>query len=94
MVDYDGTPLHVVHRDVSPHNVFVTYEGEVKLLDFGIAKAALNSTHTETGVLKGKVRYMAPEQVAERDVDRRADSSRSGSSSGRCSRVARSTAET
>ena len=73
LVDYDGTQLHVVHRDVSPHNLFITYQGEVKLLDFGIAKAALNSTHTETGVVKGKIRYMAPEQVAEQDVDRRAD---------------------
>ncbi|HEY2513978.1 MAG TPA: serine/threonine-protein kinase, partial [Polyangiaceae bacterium] len=71
--DFDGTPLHVVHRDVSPHNLFVTYSGEVKLLDFGIAKATLNSTHTEEGVLKGKVRYMAPEQALQRDFDRRAD---------------------
>jgi serine/threonine-protein kinase len=73
LADYDGTALGVVHRDVSPHNVFLTYRGEVKLLDFGIAKASVNVTHTETGVLKGKLRYMAPEQVAERDVDRRAD---------------------
>jgi serine/threonine protein kinase len=73
LTDYDGTPLQVVHRDVSPHNLFITYQGEVKLLDFGIAKAVLNSTQTETGVLKGKVRYMAPEQVGEKNVDRRAD---------------------
>ena len=73
LTDFDGTPLQVVHRDVSPHNLFLTYRGEVKLLDFGIAKAALNSTHTETGMLKGKVRYMAPEQIGERGVDRRAD---------------------
>jgi serine/threonine protein kinase len=71
--DYDGAPLGVVHRDVSPHNLMITYGGEVKVLDFGIAKAAMNATHTETGVLKGKVRYMAPEQAAERNVDRRAD---------------------
>jgi serine/threonine-protein kinase len=71
--DFDGTPLGVVHRDVSPHNLFVTYGGEIKLLDFGIAKAALNMTHTEDGVLKGKVRYMAPEQALQRDVDRRVD---------------------
>jgi serine/threonine protein kinase len=73
LVDYDGSRLGVVHRDVSPHNLFVTYGGQVKLLDFGIAKATVNSTHTATGVLKGKIRYMAPEQVEEGDVDRRAD---------------------
>jgi serine/threonine protein kinase len=73
LCDFDGTPLGVVHRDVSPHNIFVTYGGEVKLLDFGIAKANVNTTQTETGVLKGKVRYMAPEQISEKDVDRRID---------------------
>ena len=70
---YDGTALHVVHRDVSPHNVFVTYDGAVKLLDFGIAKAADSSSRTATGVFKGKLHYMAPEQVLLRPVDRRAD---------------------
>ena len=71
--DYDGTPLHCVHRDVSPQNVYLTYTGEVKLLDFGIAKAALNTTVTESGEIKGKVRYMSPEQVGGVEVDRRAD---------------------
>jgi serine/threonine-protein kinase len=71
--DFDGSHMDVVHRDVSPHNIHVTYGGEVKLLDFGIAKTTLNSTHTETGILKGKIRYMAPEQFGEPDVDRRAD---------------------
>ena len=71
--DFDGTPLEVVHRDVSPHNLFLTYGGEIKLLDFGIAKATMNATHTEDGVLKGKVRYMAPEQATQRDLDRRVD---------------------
>jgi serine/threonine-protein kinase len=73
MRDYDGSPLAIVHRDVSPQNVFVTYDGTVKVLDFGIAKGALNVTDTQSGVLKGKVSYMAPEQVNGADVDRRAD---------------------
>lgn len=71
--DFDGTPLNVVHRDVSPHNVFVTYEGTVKVLDFGIAKAADSSSETRTGILKGKCAYMAVEQFGGADVDRRAD---------------------
>ncbi len=73
LCDFDGTPIGVVHRDVSPQNLYLTYRGEVKVLDFGIAKARMNATHTETGVLKGKVRYMAPEQIGARSVDRRAD---------------------
>src|SRR5215472_7080887 len=63
LADYDGSPLRVVHRDVSPHNIFVTYDGQVKMLDFGIAKAESKATQTEVGVLKGKVAYMAPEQA-------------------------------
>ncbi|HEY6558123.1 MAG TPA: serine/threonine-protein kinase [Polyangiaceae bacterium] len=72
LTDYDGTPLHIVHRDVSPQNVFVTYTGQVKLVDFGIAKT-LESCQTRAGVVKGKVPYMAPEQVLGRRVDHRAD---------------------
>ncbi|MBK8257688.1 MAG: serine/threonine protein kinase [Polyangiaceae bacterium] len=71
--DYDGTPLGVVHRDASPHNLFVTYDGQTKVVDFGIAKAASRSSETRDGVLKGKVAYMAPEQSRSEDVDRRAD---------------------
>ncbi len=71
--DYDGRPLGVIHRDVSPHNVFVTYDGHTKLVDFGIAKAALSSTETEVGVLKGKVAYMSPEQAMGSRIDARSD---------------------
>jgi serine/threonine-protein kinase len=74
LADFDGTKLNLVHRDVSPQNVFVTFDGQVKILDFGIAKAAVNAANeTETGVLKGKLRYMAPEQIAGEQLDRRAD---------------------
>ncbi len=71
--DADGAPLDVVHRDVSPHNVFVTYDGDVKVLDFGIAKAADSSQRTRTGIVKGKATYMAPEQAARGRIERRAD---------------------
>jgi serine/threonine-protein kinase len=71
--DYDGKPLGVVHRDMSPSNVFVTYDGIVKVVDFGIAKAAGRTTETRTGVVKGKMTYMPPEQALGLEVDRRAD---------------------
>jgi serine/threonine protein kinase len=69
----DGAPLEIVHRDVSPQNVLVTFDGAVKLLDFGIAKAAHRLTETRHGTIKGKVRYMAPEQIRSESLDRRAD---------------------
>ncbi len=69
----DGEGLELVHRDVSPHNVFLTYEGRVTLVDFGIAKSKGRSQHTATGVVRGKLTYMAPEQALCEEVDRRAD---------------------
>ncbi len=71
--DAQGRLLHIVHRDVSPHNVLVGRDGTVKLIDFGVAKAANKSVHTGTGILKGKFPYMAPEQAHAKPVDQRTD---------------------
>ncbi|HEX4416418.1 MAG TPA: serine/threonine-protein kinase [Kofleriaceae bacterium] len=68
-----GSRLGIVHRDVSPSNIIVTYDGATKLLDFGVAKTAASSVKTRTGTLKGKVAYMSPEQARGMALDRRSD---------------------
>jgi eukaryotic-like serine/threonine-protein kinase len=72
-IDSRGRPLRIIHRDVSPSNIICSYAGEVKLCDFGIAKATLSKVTTKTGVIKGKVKYMSPEQALGRKLDHRSD---------------------
>jgi serine/threonine-protein kinase len=69
----NGQPLHIVHRDVSPANIMVGYDGSVKVLDFGIAKAEERATQTVRGTIKGKYGYMSPEQCKGKPIDRRSD---------------------
>src|SRR5436190_74260 len=71
--DASGHEMNLVHRDVSPQNVLVSFEGEVKIIDFGIAKAAGKVGKTQAGILKGKFGYMSPEQVRGLPIDRRSD---------------------
>jgi serine/threonine protein kinase len=73
-----GNDLNIVHRDVSPQNILVSYEGEVKIIDFGIAKAANKASRTQAGILKGKFGYMSPEQVRGLPLDGRSDIFSSG----------------
>jgi serine/threonine protein kinase len=69
----DGSPLEIVHRDVSPSNLMVAYDGTIKVVDFGVAKAADRMTETRSGTVKGKIAYLSPEQCLLRALDRRSD---------------------
>lgn len=71
--DANGEPMNIIHRDISPQNILIGYEGECKLIDFGIAKATNKSSATQVGILKGKFSYMSPEQIAGKNIDRRSD---------------------
>jgi serine/threonine-protein kinase len=73
LADEDGRALDIVHRDVNATNIFVTYDGQIKIIDFGLAKAANRASKTAAGVIKGKVAYMSPEQAVGAPVDRRTD---------------------
>lgn len=71
--DFQGKALNIIHRDISPQNILITYEGDVKIVDFGIAKAASQNTHTQMGMIKGKMAYMSPEQALGKAIDHRSD---------------------
>ena len=73
LTDLQGKPQHLIHRDISPQNILITYAGEVKIVDFGIAKAAGQSSTTQHGSIKGKVAYMSPEQASGEKIDHRSD---------------------
>jgi serine/threonine protein kinase/thioredoxin-like negative regulator of GroEL len=73
MKDFQGNPLNIIHRDISPPNILITYSGGIKIVDFGIAKAASRSNLTKVGMIKGKASYMSPEQAEGKTVDHRSD---------------------
>jgi len=71
--DLKGKPLNIIHRDINPQNIFITYDGQVKIIDFGIAKAASHNSTTHEGLIKGKLAYMSPEQAKGDPIDHRSD---------------------
>ena len=71
--DLQGQPLNIIHRDINPQNILVTYEGQVKIIDYGIAKAASQNTKTRENLIKGKLAYMSPEQANGQTIDHRSD---------------------
>ena len=73
LTDLQGVPLKIIHRDLTPHNIFLTYDGKIKIIDFGIAKTELHDNKTRVGVVKGKITYMSPEQLSGDALDLRSD---------------------
>jgi len=71
--DFQNKPLNLIHRDLTPHNIFITYDGKVKVIDFGVAKAEILDNKTQAGTVKGKLSYMSPEQLSGEKIDSRSD---------------------